>query len=85
MKIEQNLSSYSFMDHVLEHTPDIKDLVAKYLKYEYIMTSQMCMPQKQAKDYDPNMESEFLFEVDDPLIEKDQRVMFTVTKKVCKF
>jgi len=73
--------TYSFMDHVLEHTPEIKDLVAKYLEYEYIMTSQMCTPQKQAKDYDPNEESQFLFEVYDPLITDDERVMFTVTKK----
>ena len=56
--------AYSFMDHVMEHIPDLKDLVSKYLKYDYIMTSRQAHPQKQAKDYDPNEESKFLFEVD---------------------
>ena len=74
-------TSSSFMDHVLEHTPDIKDLVAEYLEYEYAFNSQMCTPQKQAKDYDPDEESQFLFEVDDPLIRDSERVIFTVTKK----
>ena len=73
--------TYSFMDHVMEHIPDLKDLVSKYLKYDYIMTGRQAHPQKQAKDYDPNEESKFLFEVDDPLIRDDERVIFSVEKE----
>ena len=73
--------AYKFIDHVGENIPDIKDLVSKYLKYEYIMTSQQVSPQKEAKDYDSNAESQFLFEVDDPLIRDDERVIFSVEKE----
>ena len=73
--------TYTFMDHVMEHIPDLKDLVAKYLKYDYIMTGCQAHPQKQAKDYDPNDESQFLFEVYDPLVRDTERVIFTATKE----
>ena len=73
--------TYTFMDHVMEHIPDLKDLVSKYLKYDYIMTGCQAHPQKQAKDYDPNDESQFLFEVDDPLVRDTERVIFIATKE----
>jgi len=70
-----------FLEHCREHTPDLEDIVSKYHKYEYIMTSMMSSPQKQCTHYNPNEEHSFIFEVDDPLIRDDQRVIFVATRK----
>ena len=59
-----------------EYVPGLIDLWEKYLAYDDVMISHYAGPQKQAKDYDPEEEPHFGFEVDDSRIRDDERVLF---------
>jgi hypothetical protein len=68
-------------DYLKEFAPTLEDLWTPYLEHDSVITSWFAGPQKQAKDYDPNEEPHFGFEVDDPRIREDERVFFEVSRK----
>ena len=73
---------YSTRDYYLEHVPDLADLFDQYLVHDDVMVGNHCGPQKQARDYDPEEEPYFGFEVNDHTItwetegSQKERVLF---------
>ena len=66
----------SIRTYYTEYVPSLIDLWSKYLAHEDVMTSHYAGPQKQSKDYDPEKKAYFGFEVEDPCISDNERVLF---------
>ena len=66
----------SIRTYYTEYAPNLIDLWSKYLAHEDVMTSHYAGPKKQSKNYDPEKDAHFGFEVKDPCISDDERVLF---------